>query len=116
MAVTLKIVCALVLCVLITAPVTHALTCGQVTSSLGPCIPFLRTGGGSPPVPCCNGVRSLNAAARTTPDRQTACRCLQTAARQISGINPNVAAGLPGACGVNIPYKISTSTDCSKVK
>ncbi|KAJ4704261.1 Non-specific lipid-transfer protein, partial [Melia azedarach] len=108
MAAALKLVSALlVLCVLVnTAPITHALACGQVTSTLGPCISYLRTGGRSPPVPCCNGVRALNAAARTTPDRQTACRCLQTAARQISGIKPNVAASLPGACGVNIPYKI----------
>lgn len=110
----LKLVCALLLCILVTAPVTNAITCGQVTGSLAACIPYLRTGGRAPPPPCCNGVRSLNSAARTTPDRQAACNCLKRAYGSIRGINPNVAAGLPGQCGVRIPYKISPNTDCSR--
>nr|B3A0N2.1 RecName: Full=Non-specific lipid-transfer protein; Short=LTP [Lycium barbarum] len=40
----------------------------------------------------------------------------KSAAAGISGINYGIAAGLPGKCGVNIPYKISPSTDCSKVQ
>lgn len=110
----LKLVSALVLCMLVTGPLSaQAITCGQVTGSLAPCIVYLRSGGPIP-VPCCNGVRSLNAAARTTPDRQTACNCLKQAAGSIPNLNPNNAVGLPGACGVSIPYKISISTDCSK--
>jgi hypothetical protein len=28
-------------------------------------------------------------------------------------LSTNIAAGLPAKCGVNIPCKISTSTNCS---
>ncbi|KAK1355555.1 Non-specific lipid-transfer protein [Heracleum sosnowskyi] len=57
----------------LTAP--HAVegpTCGQVTSSLGPCICYLKTGGVVPPG-CCSGVRSLNGMAKTPMDRKQAC-------------------------------------------
>ncbi|KAL5740227.1 hypothetical protein ACOSP7_029101 [Xanthoceras sorbifolium] len=112
----LKLVCALVACMLVVSPMAQAaITCGQVTSNLAPCIQYLRSGG-AVPAPCCNGVRALNNAASTTPDRQQACKCLQSAAKSIPGINPNLASGLPGKCGVNIPYKISTSTNCAQVK
>ncbi|KAL4387773.1 hypothetical protein GQ457_09G012760 [Hibiscus cannabinus] len=112
---SLKIACVVVLCLVVGAPSAQAITCGQVTSSLAPCIGYLRTGGTVPP-PCCNGIRSLNSAAKTTPDRQTACNCIKTASAAISGINFGLAAGLPGKCGVNIPYKISPRTDCKSVK
>ena len=90
-------------------------TCGTVASAVSSCIPYLK--GQSPTIPpaCCSGIRSLNAQASTPADRQTACKCLKSAAGSISGINYGSAAGLPGKCGVNIPYKISPSTDCSKV-
>ncbi|XP_060202631.1 non-specific lipid-transfer protein 1-like [Lycium barbarum] len=109
-----KIACFIVLCIVVVAPHAEALTCGQVTSSLAPCIPYLRNAG--PMGGCCGGVKNLANAARTTPDRQTACNCLKSAAGAISGINYSKAAGLPGVCGVNIPYKISPSTDCSTVR
>ena len=48
-------------------------------------------------------------------DRQTACNCLKRAANSVSGINLDLAGVLPQRCGVNIPYKISPSTDCNKV-
>nr|AFI61838.1 harmalin [Peganum harmala] len=113
---TIKLVCALVACMLVAAPLTEAaIACGTVVSALSPCIGYLRAGG-SPPLACCNGVRALNNAARTTPDRQEACRCLQNAARSMGGLNEANAGSLPGKCGVNIPYKISTSTNCSTVK
>ncbi|KAK1355547.1 Non-specific lipid-transfer protein [Heracleum sosnowskyi] len=93
-----------------------ALTCGQVTGALAPCLAYLRTQGSVPvPVTCCNGVRGLNRAARTTVDRRTACNCLKQTATAISDLNLNAAVGLPGKCGVNIPYKISPSTDCNRV-
>jgi len=102
-----------VLClVLLTAPTAHAITCGQVTSSLTPCLAFLTKGGMVPPS-CCVGVRSLNAAAKTTPDRQAVCNCLKSAAAGISGFNANNAAILPGKCGGNNPYKNSPSTNCA---
>ncbi|XP_076887049.1 non-specific lipid-transfer protein-like [Bidens hawaiensis] len=106
----------MVLCaVVVVAPYAEALSCGQVSSSLAPCIGYLTKGGVVPPG-CCNGVKSLNNAAKTTPDRQAACNCLKSAYGSINGIKAANAAGLPGKCGVSIPYKISPSTDCSKVQ
>ncbi|KAE8712451.1 Non-specific lipid-transfer protein 1 [Hibiscus syriacus] len=112
----LKLVCALLLCVLVASPIaTTALTCGDVSTKMAACVRYLQNGG-AVPVPCCNGVRGLNGMARTTPDRQAACRCLQNAARSIPNIKPPLAESLPGKCGVSIPYKISTSTNCNSVK
>ncbi|RWR92222.1 Tryp_alpha_amyl domain-containing protein [Cinnamomum micranthum f. kanehirae] len=103
-------------CLLVCAPYAEGtITCGQVVNSLTPCISYLRSGGALPPA-CCTGVKNLNNAAKSTPDRQTACGCLKQASASISGIQPALAQGLPGKCGVNIPYSISPSTDCSKVK
>ncbi|KAH0458428.1 hypothetical protein IEQ34_013743 [Dendrobium chrysotoxum] len=90
-----------------------AISCGQVASSVGQCIPYVRGTGPLTPA-CCSGVSKLNSLAQTTPDRQAACTCLKTLAGSISGLNPGLAAGLPGKCGVSVPFAISTSTDCSK--
>nr|AEI70826.1 non-specific lipid-transfer protein [Helianthus annuus] len=113
----MMVLCAVVTCMVVAAPYAEALSCGQVSSSLAPCIGYLTKGGVVPPA-CCSGVKSLNSAAKTTPDRQAACGCLKSAYSSISGINSGNAASLPGKCGVNIPYKISpgTRTDCSKVQ
>ncbi|KAK1284057.1 Non-specific lipid-transfer protein 4 [Acorus calamus] len=95
--------------------VEAALSCGTVYSDLSMCLPYLSSGG-VVPQPCCDGVRSLNAAARTTPDRQQACACLKQAAASIPPQGLQYASSLPGKCGVTTPYPISPSTDCSKVK
>ncbi|KAK8558275.1 hypothetical protein V6N13_038748 [Hibiscus sabdariffa] len=112
---SLKLACVVVLCLVVGAALAQgAITCGQVTSSLTPCIPYLRNGGALPSG-CCSGIKSLNAAAKTTPDRQAACNCIKSAAASMSGINYSLASGLPGKCGVSIPYEISPSTDCKSV-
>ncbi|CAI9268704.1 unnamed protein product [Lactuca saligna] len=109
----MMVLCVVVTSMVVAAPYAEAaITCAQVVSSLSPCLSYLKNGGAVPSA-CCNGVKSLNSAARTTPDRQTACRCLKSAS---GGVNPGNAASLPGKCGVSIPYKISPSTDCSKVQ
>ncbi|OVA00038.1 Plant lipid transfer protein/Par allergen [Macleaya cordata] len=112
-----KLACIVMLaCMLIGAPpMANAISCGQVSSYLSPCLLYLIQRGPLTPN-CCGGVKSLNAAARTTPDRQTACTCLKSAAAGLRGLNMGLASSLPGKCGVNIPYKISPSTDCSKVR
>ncbi|KAK8950290.1 Non-specific lipid-transfer protein 3 [Platanthera guangdongensis] len=92
---------------------TAAISCGQVASSLGQCVSYL-TGQGPLLKPCCAGVQRLNAAASSTPDRRQACACLKSISGSISNLKPNLAAGLPGMCGVSIPYPISTTTDCSR--
>ncbi|CAN8287268.1 unnamed protein product [Cochlearia groenlandica] len=112
---TMKLACLVLACMVVTGPITAnaALNCGTVNGKLAPCIGYLAQGaplqGG-----CCSGVTSLNSLARSTPDRQQACRCLKGAASALGpNLNAGRAAGLPKACGVNIPYQISTSTNCN---
>ncbi|CAK8575164.1 unnamed protein product [Lathyrus sativus] len=119
MARSLKLACVvLVICMVVIAPMAEAaLTCGTVTSDMTPCLAYLEgPNTASPPPACCAGVKKLLSAAASTPDRQAACNCLKSAAGAISNLNPNNAAVLPGKCGVSIPYKISTSTNCNTVK
>jgi hypothetical protein len=110
---SMKVACVVLMMCMIVAPMADAaISCGQVSGALSPCIGYLRGGAGPSPA-CCAGVKRLNAAATTTPDRQAACNCLKSAAGAISGLNTGAASSLPGKCGVNIPYKISTSTNCA---
>ncbi|KAL9238943.1 hypothetical protein vseg_013308 [Gypsophila vaccaria] len=115
-----KVTCyALIMCIvmMMVGPqnaVEAALGCGQVTSNVASCISYLKGGPGPSPA-CCSGIRTLNGMAQSTPDRQTACKCLKADAAAIKGINYGIASGLPSKCGVSIPYAISPSTDCSKV-
>ncbi|XP_022760951.1 non-specific lipid-transfer protein 1-like [Durio zibethinus] len=116
MAAALKLVCALLLCMLVVEPMaTTAISCGYVAKQISGCIKYLQNGGFLPPN-CCMGIRALNNGAKTTRDRRSVCRCLQNAARTIPGIKRNLAVGLPKKCGVKIPYKISPSTNCNRVK
>ncbi|CAH9134705.1 unnamed protein product [Cuscuta epithymum] len=112
-----KYFCAAVLCmVVVAAPHAEAaITCGQVSQKLAPCLAYLKSGTGLPTAGCCGGVKSLAGSATTTADRKTACGCLKSLSNSITGLNLGAAAGLPGKCGVNVPYKISPSTDCSTV-
>ncbi|XP_076899825.1 non-specific lipid-transfer protein 1-like [Bidens hawaiensis] len=117
MALVVKISLVVVMCFMVaTAPyaVDGAVTCQTVVTSLTPCATYLTRGGPVPPA-CCSGITSLYKAASTTTDRQTACKCMEQAAGMVPGISLDAASSLPGKCGVNIPYKISPTTDCSKV-
>ncbi|KAK3002663.1 hypothetical protein RJ639_019969 [Escallonia herrerae] len=115
MAMLTKVACLMVLSMVVLAPYNEAaISCGQVASGVVYCLPYLRGTGKLLPQ-CCSGIRGLNTAARTPEDRKAACYCLQKASKSIGGLKPGLVAGLPGKCGVNIPYKISPSTDCSRV-
>ncbi|PIN21379.1 hypothetical protein CDL12_05924 [Handroanthus impetiginosus] len=89
-----------------------AISCGVVLTSLSPCIGYLQRGGAITPS-CCAGAKSLNNAAKTTPDLQAACRCIQTLVPSVRA-NPSFVNSLPQKCGINIPYNYSPSLDCSK--
>lgn len=65
---------------------------------------------------CCNGIQGLYGAAQSTPDRQSVCNCLKSLTNDYSSDEIYKAAGLPHQCGVNLPYKIDPSTDCSRYK
>ncbi|KAI3984454.1 hypothetical protein MKX01_015094 [Papaver californicum] len=111
-----KLACVVLACVVVVAPYAAegAISCATVTTKMAPCLGYL-TGSDLQPS-CCEGVKSLLAAATTTQDRQDACDCLKSASTSIAGINYGNAASLPSKCGVNIPYEISPSTDCTKVQ
>ncbi|CAN0903791.1 Non-specific lipid-transfer protein Cor a 8.0101 [Linum grandiflorum] len=110
----MKLVSMFLVCALMTASVS-ALSCDQVDGGLSPCVSYM-TGRGAVTPGCCNGMKGLLVEARTTADRRQACNCLKSAASKLPGLNPALAAGLPAKCGVNIPYKISISTNCNTVQ
>ena len=101
--------------VLVTAPlrVSGTITCTQMEEDLAPCLNYLQNGGVVPPS-CCSGIKTLVSAAQTKTDRQAACVCIKTALAEIPGLKLDLASSLPSKCGVNVPFKISPSTDCSK--
>ncbi|XP_056861107.1 non-specific lipid-transfer protein 3 isoform X2 [Raphanus sativus] len=115
MASALKLFTCLVLTVYIAASVDASISCNAVASCIAPCVPYLRQGGVVTPA-CCGGMRNLNGLAQTTLDRQQACKCVQSIISSIPGLNPNLAAGLPGRCGVSFPYPISASNNCDRVR
>ncbi|KAL8214808.1 hypothetical protein R6Q57_004257 [Mikania cordata] len=113
-----KVWCIVVLLVVlqaVTVREVEAVTCGEVVSAIGPCLGYLRNGG-SPTKACCDGIKQLWNKARTTTDRRNICNCLKSASSSYRGVSGSYAASLPGKCGVNLPYKISPSTDCNRIQ
>ena len=91
-----------------------AISCGTVTSDLINCISYLTGKTASVPANCCNGVKALYSATKgLKSDRVTACNCIQKTAKTISGLNAARVSSLPGTCGVNLGYSLSTSTNCA---
>ncbi|KAL6520844.1 hypothetical protein OROGR_017413 [Orobanche gracilis] len=103
----------MMICLAIITHAEGALSCVTVLSNLSPCLGYLR-GGGSVTPSCCDGLKSVNNAAGTTPDLRAACHCIKTLIPS-TGSNPDYVNSLPGICHVNIPYKYSPSLDCSKL-
>ncbi|KAJ1688835.1 hypothetical protein LUZ63_012990 [Rhynchospora breviuscula] len=113
----LAMLAALTIVLVMAAPTAKAaLTCGQVTGYIASCMPYAEGKVAAPTGQCCTGIKTLNSVAKSTPDRQATCNCLKNAAKQIKGLNGGNVAGLPGKCGVSIPYVISDRTDCSRVR
>ncbi|OIS98132.1 PREDICTED: non-specific lipid-transfer protein 2-like [Nicotiana attenuata] len=110
-----KIACVVVLCMVMTAPYAEAaFTCGTIQGAMLSCLPYTQNRG--PLGNCCNVIQALVSAAKTTQDRRTACTCLKKAYSVLKGIDLGKVAGIGAACGVNIPFKMSLSTDCNKVQ
>lgn len=92
-----------------------AISCSTVISDVVPCLSYVAGSAASPTAGCCNGVKALNAAAQTTPDRQAACKCIKSAAASYK-YNSDKAGKIPGLCGVNIGFPISASTNCNAIR
>ncbi|OEL26771.1 hypothetical protein BAE44_0012208, partial [Dichanthelium oligosanthes] len=90
-----------------------AVTCGEVTSAVAPCLGYAMGSAASPSGACCSGVRSLSSRASSTADRQAACSCLKSMTGRL-GSNMGNAANIPSKCGVNIGVPISPNVDCSR--
>ncbi|CAA6668542.1 unnamed protein product [Spirodela intermedia] len=91
-----------------------AVTCGDVTSSLGQCLPFLRGQVGTPAVGCCDGVRRLRAMLPAIADRRVACNCMKQAAAHFRDIKGNAVSSLPGICRAPLPFPINLAVDCAR--
>ncbi|EYU40720.1 hypothetical protein MIMGU_mgv1a025606mg [Erythranthe guttata] len=92
----------------------EAVSCGELQSSLAPCLSYL-TGGGEPSESCCGGLRSASGSIQSTQDRQTACYCMKSAASCTYNVPTDAAASLPGKCGVSVGMTISPNVDCSQI-
>ncbi|GJM90852.1 hypothetical protein PR202_ga07172 [Eleusine coracana subsp. coracana] len=108
---------AALLLVLAPAPpqASAALSCSTVYNTLMPCLGYVQSGGGVPRA-CCSGIQSLLAAARDRSDRRAICTCLKDVAAGAAG-GPYIsrAAGLPGRCGVTLPYKLGPNMNCNAI-
>ncbi|XP_031264574.1 non-specific lipid-transfer protein-like [Pistacia vera] len=114
---SLKLVCALVMCMMVSAKMAYALDCKEVINDLSPCEDYLFGSADKPSSSCCSGVKSLNNAASTKALRQEACNCMKSFAESYpSKINVNNAVSLAKKCEVKLPFTISTSTNCASIK
>lgn len=103
---------ALMVVVLDSGRPAEAVTCADVSKSLGPCISYLQNGG-SPSHDCCNGVSRLNGMAQSKGDRRAACLCIKQTAGRYRNLKSNAARDLPGRCGVDVGVPISWDIDCN---
>ncbi|KAJ3669079.1 hypothetical protein LUZ60_011029 [Juncus effusus] len=91
-------------------------SCSDVYSDLMPCLTYVQYGGAMNQG-CCDGVKSLMAAASARSDRQTTCKCIKNvASNAATGDEMSRAMGIPRACGISMPYKMDPNTDCNKIK
>lgn len=91
-----------------------AISCAEVDQSLAPCVPYLTSGTGAPPSPCCLGVQKIKQMAVSVADKQAACQCVKDAAGRLPAINEDAAAALPQKCNVQIDYPISKTFNCQE--
>ncbi|GLJ47356.1 hypothetical protein SUGI_0999560 [Cryptomeria japonica] len=91
-----------------------AISCSTVVSDLIPCLSYVSGSSAKPTKGCCNGIKTLNTAAKTTDDRQAVCNCIKSVASSYSSYFDK-ASKLPGLCGVNLGFALTPSLDCSTV-
>ncbi|KAJ8751319.1 hypothetical protein K2173_016503 [Erythroxylum novogranatense] len=92
---------------------TTEITCERVTMLLSPCISYGVMGGVVAPG-CCEGLKALDDAEKSTEDRQAACTCVKNGASMIPGLDYDRVNELPGLCGTTCPYRVTPDLDCSK--
>ncbi|CAI9758843.1 unnamed protein product [Fraxinus pennsylvanica] len=111
-----KIMCLVLVGMVVVAPYSEAaISCNMVATSLAPCLNYVLSGG-AVPTACCNGISSLYNSLKTTWLAVWQTRTLKSVAGSASATSFKNAASLPSKCGLNIPYKLSPSVDCSKIQ
>jgi hypothetical protein len=88
------------------------LSCSTVYNTLMPCLGYVQSGGEVPQA-CCGGIKTVVSTASSTAERRAVCTCLKNVAAAAGGTYISRAAGLPGKCGVPLPYKISRNVNCN---
>ncbi|XP_058103595.1 non-specific lipid-transfer protein P5-like [Magnolia sinica] len=89
-------------------------SCQDMTVEVIPCVPYLRDLATNPSSDCCKGIADLKAMGVTVEDRRAICKCLQSQAKKVIGLDAGRVAGLPSKCGVDVP-PFSKNTDCNKI-
>ncbi|CAI8612931.1 unnamed protein product [Vicia faba] len=111
-----KVTFLAIICLVLGIPLANAAqTCGEIQTSLSPCLRYLTDQEPTVPVTCCNGVRTVNDQARTLPERKDACECIKSTLTIIPGLDLNAVQGLPNKCSVKPVFPIGADVDCSKI-
>ena len=87
------------------------ISCTSAIFDLLPCLSFVTGVSADPTAVCCNGVKTLIAAATSAVDRQALCRCIKSAAASSSYDSTNVV-NTPSLRGLNVGVPITTSITC----
>lgn len=90
-----------------------AITCQDVSSTIGSCVAYVTGKQPRPTAACCAGVRRLHSLASTTAARRTACNCLKSREGRIKNIRDQNLSALPGLCSVSLAFRLSTRTNCN---
>ncbi|KAG8391937.1 hypothetical protein BUALT_Bualt01G0238900 [Buddleja alternifolia] len=97
---------------LVSTSATSVPSCGQVVSTLTPCLSYLQ---GKDPTPsCCSGVKALKTLATTKADRVAICTCGKQALATIK-YDPKLLPVLPSKCGIDLTG-LSWEMCCNKAK
>lgn len=103
----LKLLSALVLCILVTAPpLNHAMKCDEVMAAVAPCTEYVAS---RPTEACCRGMQTVSNAENTTANRQAICNCL----KESGGSLVDRSAILHADCGIKENFPIAT-INCSE--
>ncbi|CAJ2670778.1 unnamed protein product [Trifolium pratense] len=112
-SILIKVTYLTMICLVLSIPLANAtVSCGNIQTTLIPCIGYIRNPGPSVPAPCCDAVKAVIDADHTQIDRQNTCRCLMSLAKR-PGTDFQVAASIPNKCGLNPPFVLTPDLDCN---
>ncbi|XP_045806048.1 non-specific lipid-transfer protein 1-like [Trifolium pratense] len=90
-------------------------SCESVNEHLTPCLTYLAGMTYKPRPFCCEGAKNIVLlASKSIEDKRIACNCVKTLAQILIPKAQN-AIDLPKKCGVQFPFEISATIDCSRV-